>query len=161
MSMDTTGFFDYPTLGGDPPAPRASAAPPDPGFLPHASMEEWDAVLGATETLRFHPGDVVLRAGERDRAFYVLLDGRLAVDGGGAEVAAPSVFGVAAFLDDAPRAVTLRALTHGEAARMSWDGYEALAARDQRLGRAILVDLGRGLAVRLRGAGAALPGWTG
>jgi hypothetical protein len=42
--MDTTAFFNYPTLGGA--APRGAA--PDPGFLPHASMEEWDAVLAAT-----------------------------------------------------------------------------------------------------------------
>jgi CRP-like cAMP-binding protein len=153
--MDTTGFFDYPTLGGgDEPVP-------DPGFLPHASTEEWDAVLAATETLRFHPGDVVLRAGRRDRAFYILLDGRLEVEGSGAEVLAPTVLGVAAFLDGEPRAVTLLAREHGELARMSWDAYEALAARDPRLGRTILADLARGLAVRLRSAGAALPGWTG
>jgi CRP/FNR family transcriptional regulator, cyclic AMP receptor protein len=157
--MDTTAFFNYPTLGGGRDAAPAPA--PDPGFLPHASMEEWDAVLAATETIRFHPGDVVLRAGERDRAFYILLDGRLEVDGTAVEVAAPSVFGVAAFLDDAPRAVTLRARTDGDAARMSWDAYEALAARDPRLGRTILLDLGRGLAARLRTLGAAAPGWTG
>ena len=153
--MDTSAFFDYPTLGG------AREPAPDPGFLPRASMEEWDAVLSATETLRFHPGDVVLRAGERDRAFYVLLDGRLTVHGTGAELVAPSVVGVAAFLDDAPRAVTLIARTDGDAARMSWEAYEALAARDPRLGRAILLDLGRGLAARLRGLGPAAPGWTG
>jgi CRP/FNR family cyclic AMP-dependent transcriptional regulator len=153
--MDTTGFFHYPTLGGrDEPAP-------DPGFLPHASMEEWDAVLAATETLRFHPGDVVLRAGQRDRAFYILLDGRLEVEGSGVEVLAPTVLGVAAFLDGGPRAVTLLAHGHGELARMSWDAYEALAARDPRLGRTILAELARGLAARLRSAGAALPGWTG
>jgi CRP-like cAMP-binding protein len=153
--MDTSAFFDYPTLGG------AREPVPDPGFLPRASMEEWDAVLGATETLRFHPGDVVLRAGARDRAFYILLDGRLEVQGTGGEAVAPTVVGVAAFLDDAPRAVTLLARTDGDVARMSWDAYEALAARDPRLGRAILVDLGRGLAARLRGLGAAAPGWTG
>jgi CRP-like cAMP-binding protein len=153
--MDTTGFFNYPTLGG------ASEPAPDPGFLPHATVEEWDAVLGATETLRFHPDDVVLRAGEPDRAFYVLLDGRLEAEGSGNEVLAPSVLGVAAFLDGQPRAVTMLARGHGELARMSWDAYEALAARDPRLGRTILVDLGRGIAARLRDAGAALPGWTG
>jgi CRP/FNR family cyclic AMP-dependent transcriptional regulator len=153
--MDTTAFFNYPTLGG------AASPAPDPGFLPHATTEDWDAVLSATETLRFHPGDVVLRAGERDRAFYVLLDGRLEAEGTGTEVLAPSVLGVAAFLDAEPRAVTLLAPGHGELARMSWDAYEALAARDPRLGRAILVDLGRGLAARLRSAGPALPGWTG
>lgn len=153
--MDTTAFFNYPTLGGgQEPAPSV-------GFLPHATAEEWDAVLSATETLRFHPGDVVLRAGERDRAFYVLLDGRLEVEGAGTQVLAPSVLGVAAFLDAEPRAVTLLARGHGELARMSWDAYEALAARDPRLGRTILLDLGRGLAVRLRSAGPALPGWTG
>jgi hypothetical protein len=48
---------------------------------------------------------------------------------------------------------------HGELARMSWDAYEALTARDPRLGRTILVDLARGLAARLRDAGPA--GWTG
>jgi CRP/FNR family transcriptional regulator, cyclic AMP receptor protein len=153
--MDTTGFFNYPTLRGtDEPAS-------DPGFLPHATVEEWDAVLSATETLRFHPGDVVLRAGERDRAFYVLLDGRVEAEASGAEVLAPSVLGVAAFLDGAPRAVTLLARGHGELARMSWDAHEALAARDPRLGRAVLADLARGLAAQLRSAGPGLPGWTG
>jgi hypothetical protein len=44
---------------------------------------------------------------------------------------------------------------------MSWDAYEVLAARDPRLGRAILCDLGRGLAARLHAAVPALPGWTG
>ena len=154
--MDTSVFFQYPTLGGEQPAPA-----PALGFLPHATAEEWDAVLAATETMRFHPGDTVLRAGERDRAFYVLLDGRLEVEGSGAEIAAPAPVGVAGFLDGQPRAVTLLAKGHGELARMSWDAYEALAARDPRLGRTILVDLGRGLAARLRAAGGTLPGWTG
>jgi CRP/FNR family cyclic AMP-dependent transcriptional regulator len=153
--VDTTAFFNYPTLGD------AAEPAPELGFLPHATAEEWDAVLSATETLRFHPGDVVLRAGERDRAFYVLLDGRLAAEGTGTEVLAPSVLGVAAFFDREPRAVTMLASGHGELARMSWDAYEALSARDPRLGRVILVDLGRGLAARLRSAGTALPGWTG
>jgi CRP/FNR family cyclic AMP-dependent transcriptional regulator len=154
--MDTSVFFNYPTL-------RAGAAEPapDPGFLPHATVEEWDAVLAATETLRFHPGDVVLRAGERDRALYLLLDGRLAAEGGGAEVSAPATLGVAAFLDGLPRAVTMLAPTHGEVARLSWEAYEALAARDPRVGRMVLADAGRLMAARVRAAGIALPGWTG
>jgi CRP/FNR family cyclic AMP-dependent transcriptional regulator len=155
--MDSTAFFNYPTATGA----FAPEQAPDPGFLPDATADDWDAVLAATETLRFHPGDVVLRAGDRDRAFYLLLDGRLEAEGSGAAVAAPAALGVAAFLDGQPRAVTLLARGHGELARMSWDAYETLAARDPRLGRAILVDLGRGLAARLRTAGATLPGWTG
>ena len=154
--MDTSVFFNYPTLRAG-----AAEAAPDPGFLPHATVEEWDAVLAATETLRFHPGDVVLRAGERDRALYLLLDGRLAAEGGGAEVSAPATLGVAAFLDGLPRAVTMLAPTHGEVARLSWEAYEALAARDARLGRMVLADAGRLMAARVRAAGTALPGWTG
>lgn len=154
--MDTSSFFNYPTL------PSAGKIPaPDIGLLPHATGEEWDALLDATEALRFHPGDVVLRAGERDRAVYLLLDGRLVVDGAATGVSAPAVVGVAAFLDGLPRAVTLRAETHGELARLSWDAYEALSARDSRLGRTILLDLAGGLAARLRTAGAGLRGWTG
>jgi CRP/FNR family cyclic AMP-dependent transcriptional regulator len=160
--MDTTAFFNYPTLAGaTPPEPAPVPGAADPGFLSEATVEEWDAVLAATETLRFHPGDVVLRAGERDRAFYLLLDGRLETARGATPVAAPAALGVAAFVDAQPRAVALIARTHGELARMSWDAYEALAARDPMLGRAILVDLARGLAGRLRTAGASLPGWTG
>jgi CRP/FNR family transcriptional regulator, cyclic AMP receptor protein len=156
--MDTSIFFDYPTLADD--AGHVSAREPDAGFLAGASGAEWDALLAATESLRFHPGDVVLRAGDRDRAFYLLLDGRLATEGG-VELTAPAVLGAAAFLDGQPRALTFVARGHGELARMSWEAYESLAARDPRLGRAILVDLGRGLAARLRTAGAALPEWTG
>ena len=118
--MDTSVFFQYPTLGGGAAAPGPA---PDAGFLPHATVGEWDAVLAATETLRFHPGDTVLRAGERDRALYLLLDGRLEVEGGGAEIAAPATVGAAGFLDGLPRAVTLLARTHGELARLSWDAY--------------------------------------
>ncbi len=157
--MDTSIFFNYPTL----PASGEAGAPipaQDAEFLAGATEAEWDAILGATETLRFHPGDLVVRAGERDRAFYLLLDGRLETESG-AEIAAPAAVGVAAFLDGAPRAVALKARTHGELARMSWDAFEALAARDARLGRTILVELGRGLAARLHAAGPGLPGWTG
>jgi CRP-like cAMP-binding protein len=156
--MDTSIFFNYPTL---PAAGEAGApVPQDAGFLAGATEAEWGAVLGATETLRFHPGDVVIRRAERDRAFYLLLDGRLATEAG-AEIAAPATIGAAAFLDGAPRTVALTASTDGELARMSWDAYEALAARDARLGRTILVELGRGLAAQLHGVAATLPGWTG
>jgi CRP/FNR family cyclic AMP-dependent transcriptional regulator len=152
--MDTTVFFNYPTQQRAR-APRNDA---DGGLLPHGTAAEWDAVLAATEAMRFHPGDVVLRAGERDRALYILLDGRVVLDGG-AELAPPALLGAAAFLDGEPRAAAAIARGHGELARLSWDGYEALAARDPRLGRQILVDVGRELAAQLRAA--AIAGWAG
>jgi CRP/FNR family transcriptional regulator, cyclic AMP receptor protein len=153
--MDTSGFFDYPNLVSHAIPAR------DPGLLADGTEEEWDAVLAATETLRFAPDDVVLAGGESDRAVYLLLDGRLRVEEGGVVVSAPATVGQAAFLDDRPRAVTLRAITHGEVARLGYDAFEALAARHPRLGRRILVDLGRTLLAPARAAGAGLPGWTG
>jgi CRP-like cAMP-binding protein len=143
--MDTSGFFNYPTSERAP-------APPETGLL----GSEWDALLAATETLRFRPGDVVLRAGERDRALYLLLDGHLRLDGTDVTLSAPAKVGVAAFLDGLPRAATLRAVSHGELARLSWDAYDALCARDPRLGRTILLDLARDLAARVRG----VTGWA-
>ena len=154
--MDTSAFFQYPTLGGGAAAPGAV---PDPGFLPHATVEEWDAVLAATETLRFHPGDVVLRAGERDRALYLLLDGRLEAPSG--VIGAITTVGEAAFLDGQPRTVTVRALTLGEVARLGYDAFLSLAARRPDLGRAIVFDVGRILAARLHAVGEQAPGWTG
>ena len=138
--MDTSVFFTYPTPAGE----RTRS------LLTGATADDWDALLGATETLRFRPGDVVLRAGDRDRALYLLTDGHLMVDGAAAGVSAPAVVGVVAFLDGLPQAETTRATSHGELARLSWDAFEALSARDARLGRTILLDLARDLATRLR-----------
>ena len=140
--MDTGSFFAYPTPATERPAAT--------GLLAGATAAEWELLLAATETLRFRPGDVVVRAGDRDRALYLVLDGRLTVDPTGSVASAPATLGVAAFLDGLPQAETLRADTHGELARMSWDAFEALSARDARLGRTILLDLARGLAARVR-----------
>ena len=45
--------------------------------------------------------------------------------------------------------------------RLSFEGFEALAARNPSLGRDILLDLGRILSARLRAARRPTPGWTG
>ena len=126
--MDTTAFFDYPTLAS---VARDQAAGHGLEFLPGATGEEWATVLAATETLRFHAGDVVLRAGERDRALYLLLDGQLERRRIRQRRDAPATIGSAAFLDAQPRAVTLVARTHGELARMSWEAYRS-ARRTRR-----------------------------
>jgi len=57
-----------------------------------------------------------------------------------------------AFLDGRPRAATIRALTDGDLLRLSFESFEILSARHPELGRAILLDLGRILAARLRQA---------
>ena len=54
-----------------------------------------------------------------------------------------TTFGEAAFLDGRPRAVDVEAMSDGEVMRLSFDAFEALAARNPALGRDILLDLGR------------------
>lgn len=149
--MDTTGFFRYP--GTD-----ALAASPA-GFLQRHGEDDWTQLLDHTETRLFSAGDVVLAAGEHDRALYLLLDGRLEAPSGVIDPVA--VVGEAAFLDGNPRTVTVRAVSGGELARLGYDAFLSLAARRPDLGRAILLELGRILAARLRQAGEQTPGWTG
>lgn len=145
--MDTSSFFNYPTLGGPAPA---------------RGEPQWDAVLAHAQTRRFRRSEIVIAAGEADRSLYVLTDGRLEVVEGSprAPIAAPAVVGEAAFFDGRPRAVGLRALTDGEILRLGYDAFEALAARDPLVARAFLIDLGRILSERLRAAGEHAE-WTG
>jgi CRP/FNR family cyclic AMP-dependent transcriptional regulator len=151
--MDTTGFFDYPSEPHAPPAEHGL-----PGFL-QGREDDWATLLDHSETRLFHPGETVLAAGERDRALYLLVDGWLRAPSG---VIHPiTTLGEAAFLDGSPRAVTVMAMSEGEMLRLSFDGFEALAARNPALGRDILLDLGRILSARLRQHGETTPGWTG
>lgn len=138
--MDTSSFFIYP---GDEPAT------PAPGILLAESEEDWNVLLAHTETRRFRPGDWLIREGERDRALYLLSDGRL--EAREAVIEAPAIVGELAFLDGLPHPAGLRALTHGEAQRLSYDAFMALSARDPRVARDLLLDLGRMVAARLRG----------
>jgi CRP/FNR family cyclic AMP-dependent transcriptional regulator len=151
--MDTTGFFDYPT------EPKAPAEHGLPGFLSGRGDEDWATLLDHTETRLFVPGEVVLRAGERDRALYVLVMGWVRAPSG---VVHPiTTLGEGAFLDGAPRSVSVEAMSEGEMLRLGYDGFEALAARNPALGRDILLDVGRILSARLHALGDETPGWTG
>jgi CRP/FNR family cyclic AMP-dependent transcriptional regulator len=142
-------FFAYPGGGGA-----------DDGmvFLGDRTEDDWTRLLAHAETLHFRAGDVVVRAGEEDRALFVVAEGTLeALLPGrsvGALIGARSVFGEVAFLDGQPRSATVRAVTDGALLRLSFDAFEVLAARYGELGRAILLDLGKILARRLRHADA-------
>ena len=103
--MDTTGFFDYPT------EPEARTEHGLPGFLSDRGDEDWAMLLDHTETRLFVPGEVVLRQGERDRALYLLVMGWVKAPSG---VVHPiTTLGEGAFLDGAPRAVSVRSDERG------------------------------------------------
>lgn len=138
-----SSYFDYPTGEG---------AESDLTFLADRGEADWAVVLNHTETRRFSAGDVVIRAGDDDRALYLLTAGSLAVASGTAfrTIDAPSVVGEVAFLDGGRRSLTLVATTDGELRRLSLDGFEGLAGRHPELARAMLFDLGRIVSLRLR-----------
>lgn len=147
-SGSQSSFFDY-------DAPEGASRERVLTFLPDRDERDWEILLGYTEVRRFSPGEVVIRRGDPERAIYLLTAGTLGV---GAEertpvfktIDAPSVVGEVAFLDGLPRSAELVAETEGELRRLSLDAFESLAARHPELGRAILFDLGRITATRLR-----------
>jgi CRP/FNR family transcriptional regulator, cyclic AMP receptor protein len=149
--MDTSGFFQYPGTEAPVDAP--------PGFLSDRGDDDWTLVLEHTETRLYRAGDAVLVEGERDRALYLLVDGRLEAPSG--PVAPVSTFGEVAFLDGRPRAVTVTATSDAEVLRLGHEAFLALSARRPDLGRAVLTDVSSILASRLRTAGGRIAGWTG
>jgi CRP-like cAMP-binding protein len=151
--MDTTGFFDYPTER------QESTEHGLPGFLSGRGEDDWAMLLDHSETRLFSPNELILARGDQDRALYLLIAGWVKAPSG---VVHPiTTLGEAAFLDGTPRAVTVEAMSEGEMLRLSFEGFEALAARNPSLGRDILLDLGRILSARLGVQGDQTPGWTG
>ena len=65
-------------------------------------------------------------------------------------IEAPAVVGELAFFDGRPRSATLEALSDVECARLDPAGFERLSAAEPDLARAMLLDLARILALRLR-----------
>jgi CRP/FNR family transcriptional regulator, cyclic AMP receptor protein len=142
----SSGFFDYPSAEGQAPRDQLT-------FLPDRPEEDWALLLEHTETLRFSPGAEVIRAGDPDRALFMLTAGELTARAGARDfktIQAPSVVGEVAFLDGGARSITLVALTEVEVRKMSLESFEVLSARYPELGRAVLFDLGRIVAARLR-----------
>jgi len=152
-TVDTSGFFAYPV--GAP----ASTLPAAASLFADRPQADWDMLLSFTQARRFRRGEVVLTAGEVDRALYLLVDGQVEAPSGLLEPIA--ALGIGGFADGLPRAVSVRAVTDGEVVRLGFTAFEALAARDPLLARDLLIDVGRMLAAPLRTAGEHLPGWTG
>src|SRR5215212_11344094 len=105
-------FFDYPDQGGGEQSQELV-------FLPQWDDATWATLLTYTELRRFQAGDAVIRQGDTDRAFYIIIDGKLEVlipRGASGKLRrtqtreAGAVIGEQAFLDGKPRSATLRAI---------------------------------------------------
>jgi CRP/FNR family transcriptional regulator, cyclic AMP receptor protein len=123
-------------------------------------------VLSHAEVRRIAAGLAVIQAGEEDRALYLLTEGTVGVrlprgESAFKAIEAPAVVGEVAFFDGRPRSATLVAVTDVECARLDPDGFDRLSAAQPELARAMLLDLARILALRLRMANDVIAGLRG
>src|SRR4051812_28724643 len=159
--MDLSTFFDYPTV-------QVHEASDEVRFLDGRSERDWEKLLSHTDARPFDAGDTVIHAGDMDRALYIVMSGTLAMflpaRGGVAKefktIEAPSVIGELCFLNGGPRSTTVKATAAGELRRLSFESFEVLAAREPELARAVLLDLARVLAQRLRTATDFISQWV-
>lgn len=145
-------FFNYPT--GDPGDEPASS-----DFLADASDEDWATIRAHAELVHVRPGEVLMGEGDIDRSLYIVVEGTLEAvvalgrRGGGRRIStmvAGTVIGEVGFLDGGRRSACVRAVGDARLLRLSYEAFEFLAAKEPALGRAMLFDLGRILARRLR-----------
>jgi CRP/FNR family transcriptional regulator, cyclic AMP receptor protein len=124
-------------------------------FLPEATASDWATIFSYAQVREVSAGLALVQAGEDDRALYLLIDGTLGVrmpreESAFKTIDAPSVVGELAFFDGAPRSATLDALTDVQVARFDLDCFRELSQAEPALAEAMLIDLARILALRLR-----------
>jgi CRP-like cAMP-binding protein len=130
-------------------------------FMPEATAADWATVFSHAEVRHIGAGIALLQAGEEDRALYLLTEGTVGVrlprdEGTFKTIDAPSVLGELAFFDGRPRSATLDAVTDVEVVRLDVPGFDRLAEAAPDLAMAMIVDLARILALRLRLASAVI-----
>jgi CRP/FNR family cyclic AMP-dependent transcriptional regulator len=124
-------------------------------FMPEATASDWALVFSHAEVRHVSAGLALVQAGEDDRALYLLTEGTVGVrlprdESAFKAIDAPSVVGELAFFDGRPRSATLDAVTDVEVVRLDQAGFDRLTEAAPELARAMLRDLARILALRLR-----------
>ena len=124
-------------------------------FLPEATAADWATVFAHAEVRRVGAGLALVQAGEDDRALYLLTEGTVGVrlprdESAFKTIDAPSVVGELAFFDGRPRSATLDAVTDVEVVRLDTAAFDRLLEHEPALAHAMLRDLARILALRLR-----------
>jgi CRP/FNR family cyclic AMP-dependent transcriptional regulator len=124
-------------------------------FMPEATASDWATIFSYAQVREVSAGLALVQAGEDDRALYLLIEGTLGVrmpreESAFKTIDAPSVVGELAFFDGAPRSATLDALTDVQVVRIDLDCFHRLSDAEPALAEAMLMDLARILALRLR-----------
>ena len=148
-------FFDYPTGG------EKVGSEEEQYFLADRPEDDWSLLLDHTRRRRFRAGEAVIEPDDAERAFYLVTDGTLEAvrqDGRRGRTrplrtfASGALIGELSFFDGRPLGVLVRAVTDGEMVRLGVEDLDEVARLRPDLARAILFDLGRIVAGRLRHA---------
>lgn len=121
-------------------------------FMSDVRAADWAQIFEAGQVLEFLEGQIIVHAGEEDRALYFLTEGSVRLVGGTLfkTIDAPSVVGELAFLDGRPRSVGVVGASDGILVRFSMEAFAALAEDNPKLATRMALDLGRVTALRLR-----------
>jgi CRP/FNR family cyclic AMP-dependent transcriptional regulator len=106
----------------------------------HATIEELGGVAALTEEVHFKPGETIYREGEPVDAIYLVLKGRVAVEGNGQvvrEVGEKQAFGTVAALDRNPAIHTVKAIDAVYALKLNAQDFDDILSLDFELVRAI------------------------
>ena len=105
-----------------------------------ATIEELGRVAALTEEVHFEPGETIFREGEPVDAIYLILTGRVAVEGNGQvvrEVGEKRAFGTVAALDGNPAIHTVKAIDAVYALKLNAQDFDDILSLDFELVRAI------------------------
>ena len=107
----------------------------------HATIEELGGVAALTEEVHFAPGETIFRDGEAVDAIFLVLKGRVEVEGNGKvvrEVGERQAFGTVAALDLKPAIHTVRAIDPVCALKLNAQDLQDLLSLDFELVQSII-----------------------
>ena len=106
----------------------------------HATIEELGRVAALTEDVHFEPGETIYREGEPTDAIYLILTGRVVVEGNGdvvREIREKQAFGTVAALDRNPAVHTVKAIDPVYALKLNAQDFDDILSVDFELVRAV------------------------
>jgi CRP/FNR family transcriptional regulator, cyclic AMP receptor protein len=107
----------------------------------HATIEELGRIAALTEEVHFDPGETIFRKGEPTDAIYLILAGRVAIEGNGQivrEVTEKQAFGTVAALDRSPALHTVKAKDAVYALKLNAQDFDDILAIDFECVRAVI-----------------------
>lgn len=106
----------------------------------HATIEELGRVAALTEEVHFEPGETIFRKGEPTDAIYLILSGRVAIEGNGQivrEMTEKQALGTVAALDRNPAVHTVKAMDAVYALKLNAQDFDDILAVDFECVRAV------------------------